>query len=167
MPSAEALAAEVLDEAGRCGLTVVTAESCTAGALATVLSNAPGAAKLLHGGFVTYTKAMKRRVLGVPLELLAEKTAVSAEVAIALAEGALERSPADIAVSITGVAGPEPDEDGNPVGLVFCGAARRNGDREVVRLMLGEKEREEIVGEAIHRALRLLRSFCDAERAGA
>ena len=164
MESDEALAAEVLDEAGRCGLTIVTAESCTAGALAHVLSGAPGASKYLHGGFVTYTKTMKHRVLGVPQKLLSEKTAVAPEVAIAMVEGALERSPADIAVSITGVAGPEPDEDGNPVGLVYCAAVRRQGRREVIRLMYGQVARDEIIGGAIGRALLMVRTFCETER---
>jgi nicotinamide-nucleotide amidase len=107
--------------------TIVTAESCTAGRLATLLSDAPGAAEHLHGGFVTYTKANKTKALGVPAALLAEKGAVCRDVALALALGALERSPADFAVAITGVAGPDPDEDGNPVGLVCIAVAQRDG----------------------------------------
>src|SRR5437868_15026178 len=108
-------------------LTIITAESCTSGLLATVLSEAPGAGKILHGGFVTYTKEHKHVALGVPEELLRAKSAVCEEVACAMAEGALARSTSDLAAAITGVAGPEPDEDGNPVGRVYIAAARRGG----------------------------------------
>ncbi len=106
-------------------LTLVTAESCTSGLLAAVLSEAPGAAELLHGGFVTYTKCHKTIALGVPEALLTRKGAVCPEVAAAMAQGALARSAADLATAITGVAGPSPDEDGNPVGLVCLAVARR------------------------------------------
>ncbi|HEY7662724.1 MAG TPA: nicotinamide-nucleotide amidohydrolase family protein [Xanthobacteraceae bacterium] len=118
-------AAEVLAIAERKGLTIITAESCTSGLLASVLSQAPGAGELLDGGFVTYTKRHKTRALGVPAELLRRRGAVCDEVAVAMAEGALARSAADLAAAITGVAGPEPDEDGNPVGLVCIAVARR------------------------------------------
>jgi nicotinamide-nucleotide amidase len=104
----------------------VTAESCTAGKLSALLSEAPGAGEHLHGSFVTYTKANKVKVLGVESGLLRAKGAVCREVAVAMAEGALHRSPADVAVAVTGVAGPDPDEDGNPVGLV-CVAVARDG----------------------------------------
>jgi nicotinamide-nucleotide amidase len=120
------LAGRAMQIAQRRNLSIITAESCTAGKLAALLSEAEGAGLFLHGGFVTYTKDNKMRSLGVPAGLLARKSAVCAEVAIAMAEGALARSPASIAVAITGVAGPEPDEDGNPVGLV-CISVVRNG----------------------------------------
>src|SRR3977135_3430676 len=128
MPFNDALidaANDVLALARRGGLTIVTAESCTSGLLASVLSEGPGAAELLHGGFVTYTKQNKTVALSVSAELLKTKGAVCPQVACAMAEGALMRSPATLAVSITGVAGPSPDEDGNPVGQVFMAVARR------------------------------------------
>ena len=156
--TSEQLAADVLAQAKSSGLTIVTAESCTAGQLALELSRAVGAAKFFHGGFVTYTKAMKNAVLGVPMPLLMQKSAVCAEVAIAMAEGALERSPADISVSITGVAGPEPDEDGNPVGLVYCATARRGRPTRHVRLECGSDEQEVILETSMCRALLLLKS---------
>lgn len=106
-------------------LSVVTAESCTGGLVVAVLSEAPGAGSHLHGGFTTYTKQQKAEALGIAPELIDRHGAVSAEVACAMAEGALARSSADIAVSVTGVAGPEPDEDGTPVGVVHFAAARR------------------------------------------
>jgi len=120
-------AAEVVKVAKRCDCTIVTAESCTGGLLAAVLAEAPGAGKQLQGGFVTYSKDQKTIALGIPRGLLERESAVSKAVACAMAEGALARSIADVSVSITGVAGPEPDEDGNPVGLVHIAAARRGG----------------------------------------
>ena len=88
-----------------------------------VLSKAEGASKYFLGGMVAYTKEMKTRLLSVPSDLIQRDTAVSAEVAEAMAQGAIRRFNADLGVSITGVAGPEPDEDGNPVGLVYCAVA--------------------------------------------
>ena len=109
------------------GMTIATVESCTAGSLAHLLSQAEGASDTLHGGFIVYTKDNKTAAVGVSKELLATHTAVGAEIAQAMAKGALARCPADIAIAITGVAGPEPDEDGNPVGLVYVAAAARDG----------------------------------------
>jgi nicotinamide-nucleotide amidase len=133
--------------------SIVTAESCTAGRLATLLSNAPGASEHLHGGFITYTKANKTKALGVPENLLAEKGAVCRDVAIALALGALQRSPAEIAVSITGVAGPDLDEDGNPVGFVCIAVARRDGPIAYVEKSYGAIGREAVQDRAMADAL--------------
>jgi PncC family amidohydrolase len=142
------------------GLTIVTAESCTAGAIATALSTAPGAADYFLGGFVTYTKKMKNKILRVPLKLLKNKGAVCREVAEAMAAGALKLADADIAVSVTGVAGPEPDEDGNPVGLVFCGAAMRKRKPIVVRHFFEGLSRDAINQAATEETLTLLQHVC-------
>jgi PncC family amidohydrolase len=104
---------------------------------------------------------MKERMLGVPPQLLQEGTAVCGPVAEAMAIGVLLRSRATVAVSITGVAGPDKDEDGNPVGLVYCGVARNNDSRRHVRLQC-QGTPDAIVEEACVEALRLLRSFCFA-----
>jgi len=117
-------------------LTLLTVESCTAGALACALAQVEGAAQTLHGGFVVYTKANKTAALGIDADLIATHTAVSAAVARAMATAGLARAPADIAMAITGVAGPEPDEDGNPVGLTFVAAAHRDGSVLDERLQL-------------------------------
>lgn len=124
------LAKEALAAAKAKNCSIVTAESCTAGKLSGLLSEAPGASTFLHGGFVAYTKENKNEALGVSAALLKQKGAVCRDVAVEMAAGALARSPANVAVAITGVAGPEPDEDGNPVGLVcICfDAARRAAD---------------------------------------
>ena len=120
----ERLVADVLEQAKSNRLTICTAESCSAGRLALVLSKGEGASQHLMGGVVAYTKEMKIRALGVPAELIQRGTAVCADVAEAMARGACRLSGAKLAVSITGVAGPEPDEDGNPVGLIYCSVAR-------------------------------------------
>jgi nicotinamide-nucleotide amidase len=122
-----ALAKRVLKKATAAGVKLATAESCTAGRLSTLLADAPGGGEQFHGGFVTYTKESKIATLGVPRELIAAYTAVSRPVAEAMATGALDRCPADMVIAITGVAGPEPDEDGNPVGLMHIAAAVRGG----------------------------------------
>jgi nicotinamide-nucleotide amidase len=123
-------------------MTMITVESCTAGALACALAEAEGASGTLHGGFVVYTKMNKSAALGVPRELIEKYTAVSAPVAKAMATGGLIRSPADISLAITGVAGPEPDEDGNPVGLAFVAAAVRDGRILKERLQLSGSKRD-------------------------
>jgi nicotinamide-nucleotide amidase len=134
-------------------LSIVTAESCTAGRLATLLSDAPGAAEHLHGGFVTYTKANKTKSLGVSAALLARKGAVCREVAVAMAEGALARSPAQLAVAITGVAGPDPDEDGNPVGLICIAVARHGGEPLHLERCYGAIGRDAVCERAMADAL--------------
>jgi nicotinamide-nucleotide amidase len=152
-PQLKDLAERALQTAKEAGLSIVTAESCTAGKLAVVLSQAPGAAERLHGGFITYTKPNKTKALGVPAALLRSKTAVCGEVAVAMAEGALARSPAELAVAITGVAGPEPDEDGNPVGLVCIAVARRGGATVHREKRYGALGREAIQERAMTDAL--------------
>jgi nicotinamide-nucleotide amidase len=121
----DGIAAELLTICGQQGLKLIAAESCTAGLVCQILADAPNAGTYFQGGFVTYTKEHKTNALGVSAELLREKGAVCREVARAMAEGALLHSTADLAVGLTGVAGPEPDEDGNPVGLVCIAIVRR------------------------------------------
>jgi nicotinamide-nucleotide amidase len=157
------LAAEVIQQARLCGLSLVTAESCTAGAVARALSEVPGAGDHLQGGFVVYSKEMKTKALGVSSYLLKQKTAVCAEVAEAMARGALKRSPAEVAVAVTGVAGPEPDEDGNPVGLIYCCAVRNGHDPVTSRRHCKQMKHDEIIHEAIRESLRLLKSICKQE----
>jgi nicotinamide-nucleotide amidase len=161
----EDLTKDIMTRAKACGLTLVTAESCTAGRLAAALSEAPGAADQFHGGFVTYTKRAKTKLLGVDEILLREKGAVCAEVAEAMAAGALLRSTADIAVSVTGVAGPEPDEDGNPVGLIYCAGAKRGAaKRPAVKILCNELSKERILDIAIRHALLIMSNACVPSR---
>jgi nicotinamide-nucleotide amidase len=145
-----------LENAKRSELKVVTAESCTGGLVALVLSEAPGAAEFLDGGFVTYTPEQKCAALNLDPALIEKHGAVSAEVAEAMARGALECSKADIAVSVTGVAGPEPDERGNPVGLVFLACARKGGKCTGVKREFGDIGRSAVRYSAAVEALALI-----------
>jgi nicotinamide-nucleotide amidase len=157
-----ALAERVVKKASERGLKLATAESCTAGSLATLLADAPGASAQFHGGFVAYSKEQKAAVLGVPSELIAAHTAVSQQVAEAMATGVLERCPADVGIAITGVAGPEPDEDGNPVGLMHVTVACRGEGIRHRKLLLGIRDRESVRDEAIKSALTLVHDVLDA-----
>lgn len=125
-------------------MLLATAESCTGGMIAAALTARPGASDVFACGFVTYTDASKTALLGVPADLLALHGAVSAPVAQAMAEGTLRHSGADIAVSVTGIAGPGGATPSKPVGLVFIGVALRgepaasfehrfSGDRDCIR----------------------------------
>ncbi len=109
------------------GVTLATAESCTGGLIAAILTEVAGSSDVFERGFVTYSNAAKSEALGVPSALIETHGAVSAEVARAMAEGALKNSRADIAVAVTGVAGPGGGTPEKPVGLVHFGAARRGG----------------------------------------
>jgi nicotinamide-nucleotide amidase len=149
-------ATEVVELAKECACTIVTAESCTGGLLAAVLAEAPGAGKQLQGGFVTYSKDQKTIALGISRALLGRESAVSEAVARCMAEGALARSIADLSVAITGVAGPESDEDGNPVGLVHIAAARRGAATLHHEYRFGDIGRDKVLYQTVMAALDLL-----------
>jgi nicotinamide-nucleotide amidase len=147
MISAEILRAaeELLSLCRARQLTIATAESCTGGLIAATLTAIAGSSDVVDRGFVTYSNQAKTEMLGVPAPLIASVGAVSEAVAAAMAEGVLDRSSADIAVSVTGVAGPSGGSAEKPVGLVWLGLARRGrpakaerylfpGDRGAIRL---------------------------------
>lgn len=117
------------------GLTLATAESLTAGGLSSRIAEVPGTSVALLGGVVAYASAVKRNVLGVDAQLLADRGAVDPDVAAAMARGAASCTGADIGIATTGVAGPEPHE-GKPVGTVYLGLACRNSARERLELAL-------------------------------
>lgn len=108
-------------------LMMATAESCTGGLLAGLITTVPGTSDVFERGFVTYTNESKMQMIGVPEAILNEQGAVSRECAEAMAKGALARSSADLAISITGIAGPTGATPAKPVGLVHFGLARRDG----------------------------------------
>ena len=157
-----ARAAAVIKLADAHDKTIVTAESCTGGLLATVLSDAPGAGKRLQGGFVTYTKEQKSAALGISPELLDRAGAVCPTVTHAMTQGALAASAADVAVAITGVAGPAEDEDGNPVGYVCIAATNRRGDLLSIERHFGAIGRGAVRYRAVEEALTLLGRAIDA-----
>ena len=125
------------------GKTLVTAESCTGGGIGAALTGIPGSSAVYKGGVISYTNWVKENLLGVDGELLTRFGAVSEQVAVAMAEGVRRRLQADVAVSVTGLAGPGGDDFGNPVGTVYIGYCDSNkiyakkflfpGDREMVR----------------------------------
>jgi nicotinamide-nucleotide amidase len=138
-------AAALLDACRAKGVRLATAESATGGLIAAVLTAIAGASDVVERGFVTYSNAAKTELLGVPMELIGAVGAVSEPVAQRMAEGALQRSRADIAVSVTGVAGPGGGSAEKPVGLVCFGLAQRGqptasehhvfqGDRTAIRI---------------------------------
>ena len=130
------------------GKTLATAESCTGGMIGAALTAVPGASKVYKGGIICYTNWVKENILGVPGDVLETLGAVSEPVAKAMAEGARKLLEADIAVSVTGLAGPGGDEYGNPVGTVYIGYEDDRGccvkhfvfpgDREAVRQQAAE-----------------------------
>lgn len=137
-------------------LLLATAESCTGGLIAASLTAIPGSSAVVDRGFVTYSNEAKTEMLGVAAELIASKGAVSAEVARAMAEGALKHSRADIAVAVTGIAGPGGGSAEKPVGLVYIAAARRGGGRLHQEKRLGDIGRDEVREATVAEAFALL-----------
>lgn len=148
------LAAQVLDAARSRGARIATAESCTGGLIAATLTEVPGSSDVVDRGFVTYSNAAKQQMLAVPAELLDRHGAVSEEVAAAMASGALSRSDASIAVSVTGIAGPGGSEY-KPEGRVCFGLATAFGvQTETVEF--GAIGRQQVRAATVDHALHLL-----------
>jgi nicotinamide-nucleotide amidase len=124
-PDLTARAEELVARYRAAGLMAATAESCTGGLIAALLTEIPGSSAMLERGFVVYSNAAKQELLGVPAETLATHGAVSGATAVAMAEGALHASRAEVAVSVTGVAGPDGGSAEKPIGLVHFACARR------------------------------------------
>jgi nicotinamide-nucleotide amidase len=158
-----ASAARLLADCRAAGLRVATAESCTGGLIAASLTAIAGSSDVVDRGYVTYSNAAKTEMLGVPAALIDAQGAVSEPVARLMAEGALARSAADLAVAVTGIAGPGGGTDKKPVGLVWFGLAWRGGaTRSLSHVFPGD--RAEVRRATVARALALLE---DARRASA
>jgi nicotinamide-nucleotide amidase len=140
------------------GARIVTAESCTAGWLAKVLTEVPGCSRWFECGYVCYSNDAKVRDLGVRAETLEAQGAVSEPVVRALAEGALERSGAEVAVAISGIAGPTGAVPGKPVGTVWFAVAHRRGQaiEGVARVKFFEGDRDAVRRKAVQFALQLV-----------
>jgi nicotinamide-nucleotide amidase len=136
-------------------LTVTTAESCTGGLVAGAITAIPGASAVLDRGFVTYSNTAKTELLGVPAALFDEVGAVSEAVARAMAAGARQRANADLAVAITGIAGPDGGSAEKPVGTVWFGLAARNGEL-LARHQLFTGDRDQIRAASVIYALEFL-----------
>ena len=138
------------------GLVLATAESCTGGLVAALLTEVPGSSAALDRGFVTYSNGAKADMLGVPPALIAAEGAVSEAVARAMASGALAHSRADVAVSITGVAGPGGGTAAKPAGLVHFACARRGGAVTAVERRFGDIGRGAVRLASVAQAIDLL-----------
>jgi nicotinamide-nucleotide amidase len=150
----------LLDRYRKAGRRLATAESCTGGMVAARLTDIAGSSDVVERGFVTYSNEAKIELLGVSAELIQHYGAVSAQVARAMAEGALTHSRADIAISITGIAGPGGAVPGKPVGLVYLAVASKGRDTKVERQHF-DGDRSAVRGAALERALELLDSALD------
>ncbi len=137
------------------GLHIATAESCTGGLIAGALTEIAGSSDVVERGFVTYSNEAKQEMLAVPEAMIAAHGAVSAEVAEAMALGALARSGAALAVSATGIAGPGGATADKPVGLVYLGIARRGGHAKAERFVFAG-DRAAVRQATVAEALRLL-----------
>jgi PncC family amidohydrolase len=157
--SAEALALELKELALRAGVKIGTAESCTGGLIAGAVTSVPGSSAYFYGAIVSYDNSVKMRVLGVPSAVLDSVGAVSSQCAAAMARGAAERLGVDLAVSVTGIAGPDGGSAEKPVGTVWFGLCDRGRLRTEVKIFPGS--RAEVRARTVCHALELL---CDALR---
>lgn len=149
-------AAELLENLRERQLMLATAESCTGGMIAGTLTEVAGSSDVVDRGFVTYSNEAKQDMLGIPPSLIREHGAVSEPVAVAMAEGALRNSRADIAVSVTGVAGPGGGTDTKPVGLVHIACARRGKATVHQRHVFADRGRGWIRQETVAQAFRVI-----------
>ena len=156
-------ASRLIDLCRRKHLMLATAESCTGGLIAALITSVPGSSDVFDAGFVTYSNAAKTAMIGVPAELILRVGAVSAEVARAMAEGALFHSTADIAVAVTGIAGPGGGTGQKPVGLVHCAAASRSGTMLLQELLLGDIGRDAVRNITTARAVSMAYTLASAE----
>jgi nicotinamide-nucleotide amidase len=148
-------ASRLIDLCRSKGLLIATAESCTGGLIAGLITSVSGSSDVFDAGFVTYSNESKTRMVNVPADLIIEMGAVSEEVALAMALGAIANSRAHVAVSVTGIAGPYGGSATKPVGLVHCAAARRDGPVIHDVLMLGDIGRDAVRIATVVRAVEL------------
>lgn len=154
-PETLALAEAVLRACRVRGWRLATAESCTGGLVAAALTAIAGASDVIDRGFVTYSNASKRELLGVPAETIEAHGAISPETAAAMATGAVVRTGVDLAVSVTGIAGPGGGTPHKPVGLVYLGLALKDGTARVERRLFSG-DRAQVRQQAVTLALELL-----------
>ena len=151
-PENAPLASQVIAEALKRNATLATAESLTGGLIGSALTSVAGSSAVYKGGVVSYTNEVKHAALGVDVEMLATVGAVSSETAAQMAQGARDRIGADIAVSVTGIAGPGGEEEGKPVGTVWMGVSSR--DVTTTRRFQFEGDRQSVRSQTVEAALR-------------
>ena len=149
------LAQAVLETCRARNWRLATAESCTGGLVAGALTAIAGSSDVVERGFVTYSNEAKSELLGVPPEIITAHGSVSAETAAAMAQGTIARAPVDLAISVTGIAGPGGATATKPVGLVLFGLARRDGARRSERRVFAG-DRTAVRQAALQEALGLL-----------
>ena len=154
-------AKDTLDKLQDSGLVLATAESCTGGLIAGLLTSIAGSSDAFDRGFVTYSNAAKAEMLGISPSLIEQHGAVSEQVAREMAECALNRSQANVAVSVTGIAGPGGGSAEKPVGLVHFGCARTEMKTHHVRMNYGNAGRDEVRMAAVGTALAMVRQAID------
>lgn len=150
------LAEQALEHLGKTGRRLITVESCTGGLIAAALSDIPGSSDVLEGGFVTYSNVLKMSAVGVPETILAQYGAVSIQTAEAMANGGLLNArDADVAISVTGIAGPSGGSALKPVGTVCFGLAARTGSTTSVQCHF-TGDRAAIRAQSVHHALQMV-----------
>lgn len=142
------------------GLMLTTAESCTGGMIAAAMTERPGSSDVFERGFVTYSNEAKQELLGVPKDTLLKHGAVSPQVATAMVKGALAHSRAEIALSVTGIAGPGGGTDKKPVGLVYIGFGDKSGLTEIAEHHFSG-DRQSVRQQTAEAALKHLIKFVD------
>ena len=157
-------ARDVLDRARAKNIRIVTAESCTGGLIAGLLTEIPGSSDVVERGFVTYSNEAKEESLGVPSALLRKYGAVSDQVACAMADGALRHARAQLAIAVTGIAGPGGGSKQKPVGLVYFAAASRDGRRIARKRLYGKIGRRRVRLRSVAEALALLQQLAGKTR---
>jgi nicotinamide-nucleotide amidase len=160
MDAVTRLVSPLADVLRRRGWRMAAAESCTGGLIAAACTSLAGSSDWFERGFVTYSNAAKCELLGVDAGLLAAHGAVSGEVACAMAAGALARSPADVAVAVTGIAGPTGAVPGKPVGTVWLALMQRGGAARAERLQL-DGDRAGVRAQTVAMALQRMRELCE------
>lgn len=156
-------AKRLLDICKRKNLLVATAESCTAGLVAGTLTEVPGTSSILDRGFITYSNQAKEDMVGVSAATLKSHGAVSRETAEEMARGALTHAPVDLAVSVTGIAGPDGGSAEKPVGLVHFAAASRSGALIHAEKRFGNIGRADVRKQSVLQAFRMLHDLAERE----
>ncbi|GAB3456946.1 CinA family protein [Insolitispirillum peregrinum] len=160
--SALDLAENVLKACRERGILLVTAESCTGGLIGAIITAIPGSSDVFHAGYVTYGNSAKETMLEIPPSLIRRDGAVSEAVAFAMARGALEESPAGVAVAVTGVAGPGGGSENKPVGTVHIAVVTEGGNT-LHRICLFDGDRDGIRLQTAEMAMRLVLEILGAE----
>lgn len=171
MDPVRALATEIVSDLTRMGMMIAMAESCTGGLIAAALTDIAGSSAVVDRGFVTYSNAAKVDMLGVSHDMIQQQGAVSEAVASAMAQGALARSGADIAIAVTGIAGPGGGSDIKPVGLVWFACAAEGQATLATSHVFDDEGRDSIRYNAtlfaLHMALGVARDLHDSRQAEA